>query len=201
MGLNELIRAYGTDRSGRAANDFYETRDCDTRALLLAEQFEGSIWEPAAGRGAIARVLDDFYEGRNYVSASDKFRYPDPVFGPIRELDFLSPTGAHEGMCDNVITNPPFSHAQEFAERALFVARRKVALLLRLNFLEGRRRRPFFQQHPPTRVLIFSNRIGFVKNGIRHDAGMMPHMWCCWNKDYCEGDTRIAWIESAREEA
>jgi hypothetical protein len=197
MALRELIRAYGTDRSGRAPNDFYETRDCDVRALLRAEKFaDGMIWEPAAGRGAIAQVLNDELPG-SVIVASDKVRYPDPVFDPIQEWDFLDPP--HDrSRCDHVITNPPFSHAEEFVRRALLVADQKVALLLRLNFLEGRRRLPLFREHPPARVLVFSNRIGFVKNGVRHDAGMMPHAWFVFEKRY-SGPSVVDWITSEVE--
>ena len=38
-------------------NDLYETPECATRALLHIERLPRRIWEPAAGRGAIVRVL------------------------------------------------------------------------------------------------------------------------------------------------
>ncbi len=196
MGLKELQLAYGTDKTTRVPNDFYETRECDTRVLLLCEPFEGMIWEPAAGRGAMAKVIDETYEGQLPIRASDKFEYPEPIFRPIYQRDFLWRENDEEDSVENVITNPPFTHAEQFLHQALFVARRKVALLVRLNFLEGRRRKLVFAEHPPKRVLIFSNRIGFVKNGVRHDAGMMPHCWVIWDKNYCERDTRISWVTS-----
>jgi len=42
----------------RAAYEFYPTPPEATRALLSVECFEGDIWEPACGDGAISKVLE-----------------------------------------------------------------------------------------------------------------------------------------------
>lgn len=41
----------------RVPHDFYPTPPEAVRALLSVEAFEGSIWEPACGDGAISKVL------------------------------------------------------------------------------------------------------------------------------------------------
>ena len=41
----------------RVPHDFYPTPPEAIRALLSVETFEGSIWEPACGDGAISKVL------------------------------------------------------------------------------------------------------------------------------------------------
>src|SRR5882672_437547 len=41
----------------RADHDFYPTPPEAVRALLSVEQFDGTIWEPACGDGAISREL------------------------------------------------------------------------------------------------------------------------------------------------
>ena len=41
----------------RVPHDFYPTPPEAVRALLSVETFEGSIWEPACGDGAISKVL------------------------------------------------------------------------------------------------------------------------------------------------
>ena len=51
------IRAGATPEKRRAPFEFYPTPPAAIRALLAAERFEGSIWEPACGNGAIAREL------------------------------------------------------------------------------------------------------------------------------------------------
>jgi hypothetical protein len=42
----------------RAPYEFYPTPPEATRALLSVETFDGTIWEPACGRGAISTVLE-----------------------------------------------------------------------------------------------------------------------------------------------
>ena len=41
----------------RVPFDFYATPPEATRALLSVEDFDGLVWEPACGHGAISRVL------------------------------------------------------------------------------------------------------------------------------------------------
>src|SRR5271156_6414494 len=41
----------------RIPNEFYPTPPEAVRALLSVETFDGSIWEPACGEGAIAKFL------------------------------------------------------------------------------------------------------------------------------------------------
>ena len=41
----------------RAPFEFYPTPPEATRAFLAAETFDGDIWEPACGQGAISKVL------------------------------------------------------------------------------------------------------------------------------------------------
>lgn len=45
--------------SARQADDFYSTPRSAIEQLLGVEAFEGSIWEPACGDGAISRVLQE----------------------------------------------------------------------------------------------------------------------------------------------
>ena len=67
-------RAPFTDRG----LDLYETPDVAVKALLRVERLPYVIWEPAAGRGAIVRVLRDYGHA---VIASDIHDYG--------ELDFV----------------------------------------------------------------------------------------------------------------
>jgi hypothetical protein len=41
----------------RIPNEFYPTPPETVRALLPVDSFDGSIWDPACGEGAIAKVL------------------------------------------------------------------------------------------------------------------------------------------------
>ena len=81
-----------------------------------------SCQEPGCGAGHTARGLREYF---GEVRCADAFSYG---YAPVR--DFL--TYPYEtNSVDWVITNAPFRLAQEFVLRALRVARRGVAILVR----------------------------------------------------------------------
>ncbi len=94
-------------------DDLYETPACITRALLSVERLPRRIWEPAAGRGAIVKVLRD--AGRAVV-ATDLVDYGEP--DQLARRDLLLERQAPLG-CKAIVTNPPFKLAGEFAAHAL----------------------------------------------------------------------------------
>ena len=123
--------------ANREKNDFYATPEESTEKLLNVVTFRGNIYEPCCGQGHISKVL---IKHGYKVFSSDLV---DRGYGTPR-VDFLMETQKH----DNIVTNPPFKNALEFAERALELSRYKVALLLKLSFLEGVARRNFFKSYP-----------------------------------------------------
>ena len=50
----------------------------------------------------------------------------------------------------NIVTNPPYKYAQQFVEKALNIIPegKKVAMFLKLTFLEGKARRNLFRSAP-----------------------------------------------------
>ena len=89
----------------------------------------GEIWECACGKNRIANVLKD----NNYkVFSSDLI--DRGVNAHI--MDFLQ----SDRKTNNIITNPPFKYALQFVKKALELADGKVAMLLRVQFLEGKER-------------------------------------------------------------
>ena len=115
--------------------DFFPTPAWGTRALLELIDIDGAtVWEPACGRGHMSRVLA---ERDAKVVSSD---IADRGFGQV--FDFLSLEGLGLGVppfgpVDWVITNPPFSELHRFVQQALRVSRRGVAMLARLQIMEG----------------------------------------------------------------
>src|SRR5688572_2351654 len=111
-----MSRHQGADRHKHAdrAEDFYETPPCATLALLNVEPLPLWVWEPAAGRGAISRVLRD--RGL-HVHASDLVAYdgrdPDIVTGVDFFAQTFAPVGPHGEACSCVVTNPPFRLAED----------------------------------------------------------------------------------------
>lgn len=164
--------------------DFYPTPKWATRVLIESEAFEGEIWEPACGDGAMAQVLA---ETGNPVVASDLY---DRGFGEAG-VDFLKSYRQTE----NIVTNPPFNSAEGFVATAHRLARRKFALLLRLAFLEGaNRQRTIFSAIPPARVWVFSERITFYPAGaVKKGSGTTAYAWFVWDKDHT-GPTELHWL-------
>ena len=168
--------------ANREKNDFYATPKESTEKLLNVVTFRGKIYEPCCGQGHISKVL---IKHGYKVFSSDLV---DRGYGTPR-VDFLMETQKH----DNIVTNPPFKNALEFAERALELSRYKVALLLKLSFLEGVARRNFFKSYPPEKVWVFSQRQALMKNGEPHSGGMLALAWFVWSKGNIESPT-IGWV-------
>lgn len=171
--------------AGRPENDFYPTPPEATLALLSREHFTGSIWEPACGDGAICRVLEQ--QGYRDIIASDLI---DRGYGEAPH-DFLRSTRR----ADNIVTNPPFTLAQQFVEHSLAATNGKVAMLCKLVFLEGQKRKAFFENTPLARVHVFSKRVNFYREGERGKLGtsMMAFAWFVWEHGH-EGAATIGWL-------
>ena len=169
-------------RGDRQRDDYYATPAATTRALLSVESFDGDIWEPACGEGHISKELKR--AGYN-VESTDLI---DRGFGTVR-VDFL----LEHRRCDNIVTNPPYRNALDFVAHATFLAERKVAMLLKLNFLEGVERATFFENKPPARVWVFKRRQALMKNGVASGAGMMTFAWFVWEAGH-DGAPVVGWI-------
>lgn len=171
----------------REENDFYPTPPAATRALLEVEKFEGAIWEPACGDGAMSKVL----EAAGYEVVSTDLI--DRGYGEGGR-DFLCEWLA---LAPNVISNPPFKWAMLFIERALQLTTGKVAMFLRLGFLEGGKRGRWFPTTPLARVYVFSNRITFKKRerADRAEGGVVAFAWYVWEHGH-EGPPTLHWIRA-----
>jgi len=161
-------------RQKKDALDNYETPDIAVKELLKYETFQGTGWEPACGNGAISKFFPDIY--------SSDIRIDNTVIGDTG-IDFLMTLKN----VDYIITNPPYSKAIEFAKHSIECAN-KVALLLRLQFLESKERYLFFKDYPPRTVYVFSKRITCNKKNK-----IICFAWYIWEKNF-KGDTIIKWI-------
>ncbi len=174
------------DRDGP---DFFPTPAWATHALIENEEFQGVIWEPACGDGAMAEVLKST---GNKVFASDAY---DRGYGKVH--DFLI-SGSR---ADNIVTNPPYNSAEGFVKQGCRLARKKFALLLRLAFLEGANRaRTIFSVNPPARVWVFSERITFYPKGaIQKGSGTTAYAWFVWDQRYSVDmlSTEVRWLKQS----
>lgn len=138
------------------------------------------VWEPACGGGHMAFGLADYF---GEVFATDLHDY-GWAGTHIRDLDFLSESAAEIGEFDWIISNPPFVMGDAFVRAAYTRARRGVAMLLRLVFLEGGRRyRLLHEDCPLTAVAPFSERVPMVKGRWDPDASSATaYAWFIWLK-------------------
>ena len=166
--------------------DFYPTPPRSTQALLDVERFDGPIWEPACGDGAMAKVLKN--NGYDVVSTD----LVDRGYG-THGIDFLM---EYKSLAPNIVTNPPFKHAVPFLRKALSLSTGKVAFLCRLAWLEGKERKKIFQNTPIARVWVFSERIPMLRNGdVMHagGGGMIAFAWFVWDHSH-KGPPTLGWI-------
>jgi hypothetical protein len=182
-------------QSGRHAHsergaDLYETPACAVEALLRVERLPHWIWEPAAGRGAIVKVLRD--HGHAAI-ASDIIDYGFPLHFVA---DFLTVTKVPVGT-ECILTNPPFKLIGSFVAHALDLCPR-VIMLARLAFLETESRTEILESRGLRRVYIFRNRLPMMHRdgwaGPRASSAV-PFAWFCWDSGY-RGPTvidRISW--------
>jgi hypothetical protein len=114
--------------------------------------------------------------------------------------DFL--TCPYETNCaDWVITNPPFRLAEEFALRALNVARCGVAILARTVFLESvGRYEGIFRKIPPTKFAQFTERVPMVKGRLDMKATTATgYAWFVWEKNVSKLP-HLMWIPPCRRQ-
>jgi len=168
-------RGSGYDRQ---RHDWYRESAAAVDALLDAERpFRGIVWDPAAGGGNIpSRVIAR--GGR--CRASDIM---DRGYRPTMVSNFLGMSPPN-GWADSMITNPPYQLAVKFLLHALPIATDRVALLVRLAFLEGQARRKIFEQTPLARVWVFSSRQSMPPGDVAAEAkgGAVAYAWLVWDK-------------------
>ena len=81
------------------------------------------------------------------------------------------------------------------------VARHKVAMLLRLTFLESQRRTDLFEQTPLARVWVFANRVPIAPgNGcaITGSGSKTAYCWFVWDHDH-QGPPTLGWLRKCEE--
>lgn len=182
-----FARAQTDDKVNRHPEDYYPTHPGATRALLSVERFEGPIWEPACGEGDMSRVLEAVgYE----VISSDLI---DRGYGEGGR-DFLMEWSP---VAPNIVTNPPFRWAIEFTDRALQLTTGKVALFLRLAFLEGVERGQWFPGTPLARVWVMSRRVPMQRGKLQEEGdghGVIAFAWFIWEHGH-EGPPTLGWLD------
>lgn len=98
---------------------------------------------------------------------------------------------------NDIITNPPYVLAKDFAMHALDISADgvKVAMFLKLTFLESQERKTFFQKYPIKYLYVFSKRMNCAKNGEfeKYSSNAVAYGWFVWVKGF-KGEPIIRWI-------
>lgn len=97
----------------------------------------------------------------------------------------------------DIITNPPYILAKEFAEHALNISPEgtKIAMFLKLTFLESQSRKELFEINPFKTLYVFSSRRNCAKNGDfeKYSSSVVAYGWYIWEKGF-KGNPVIKWI-------
>ena len=178
------LGAHNECTEDREQHDYYATQPIAAQWLLKMEPLNKNIWECACGEGHLAKPLID--AGYN-VKCTDLI---DRGFG-VGGVDFLQQKEIFDG---DIVTNPPYRFAQEFVEHSLEIVPegRKVCMFLKVQFLEGKKRRLLYESCPPKTVWISSSRIQCGKNGV-FKGSMVAYAWYIWEKGY-NGNTVLKWF-------
>jgi hypothetical protein len=172
----------------REGNDFYPTPPEPTRALLAAELARltsfSTIWEPAAGDGAMVREMTAL--GFDVVASDLVDRGCDAEVKSF--YDYLSaPASA-------IVTNPPFAECNVdpgWVRHALErLGVEYMALLLPINWLGAAGRAALWAQFPPARIYLMRWRIDFTGQG----APPMLNAWYVWDRQHV-GETVLRMLD------
>jgi hypothetical protein len=181
----------------RDPHDYYPTPWEPTHAFLNAERqhilgamrfdtHNGAIWEPAAGDGAMARVME--VQGLP-VYCSDLVDRGLP-FCEIRDFfDFQTPRG------EVLITNPPYALTSARGKaRWILHARslgvRYMALLLNWDWCAAKALAPVLDEWPISRVYVCRWKVDFTGKG----APPQRNAWFVWD-DTWRGETALRYLD------
>lgn len=170
----------------RSENDFYPTPiwliqpilpfvlPGKTRVPESEEEF--TILEPACGSGSIVTEIENF---PTRVPLCIDCMDIDPNSFDCRQGDFLEEDP--EPIFDLIITNPPYSYAQEFIDHARKFLRgpeSALCFLLRINFLGAQKRASWWRENGPSGIYVTPRRPSFRKG--KTDA--TEYAWFLWDE-------------------
>jgi len=192
---NSVERGIHDSRFERSSLDFYETPAWVTHALLRHVKFRGKIWEPCCGTGAMSQVL--IQQGYSTISTD----IMDRGYG-TSGVDFLKCTAAPVG-CRSIVTNPPYgissfdSKQQKSAPALLSFVRHAInltasidgqlALLVRLQWIAGRRAAELMSEARFAAVITLTKRIQWFEKGKDTKTAQHHHAWVVFDQRHPKG--------------
>ncbi|HHX69430.1 MAG TPA: hypothetical protein GX708_15470 [Gallicola sp.] len=178
-----VIYISATNRgSTRAVADFYATPEKVIHTFLNNYNLkDGNILEPTAGNGNIIKVIRERESKPHYITSieirKEEYNNLSKYSNEVIITDFLNwqPTNTYK----TIISNPPYSIAQEIIEKCFKIANEdtEIIMLLRTAFLESKKRYSFWQKYPLNGLYVLSQRPSFTGKGT--DA--TSYSWFIWN--------------------
>ena len=194
VSIQKMLGSSSHSKEDRQNEDFYATdpKSFDLfyeRFMADGETIDEHVWECACGDGALSKNLR--LKGHRVFSTDIVSRNGEALW----TLDFTKSTLQYYG---DILTNPPYKHAQKFIERALDSVRpgNKVIMYLRLQFLEGKKRGEMYKTIPPKYVYIHSSRQNTYKNNdpkYKDRSSAVCFAWFVWVKG-SKTEPIIRWI-------
>lgn len=160
-------------------NDLYETPAQATEALLRVQPLPHLVWEPAAGRKAIANILSD--AGHDVV-CTDLVDYG--CDGVQHGVDFLMEYQPFFN-ADCIVTNPPYKNADAFVRKGLELCG-TVIMLLRWAYAEGVNRSDIIDNHL-SHIWLGRERLPMMNRdewgGEKLSTSAMPFAWFVFDRE------------------
>lgn len=191
--------AGGNPENERVENDYYATNPEAVKMLLSKyDFFAQTILEPCVGGGHIANAINEFYKNKREITGLDLV---DRGYTNTIVANFL--TYETDKKYEGIITNPPYSLAKEFVEKGmdLLTDNGQMAMFLKIQFLEGAKRKELFEKYPPKYIYVFRNRMATWNSGLEKDpktgkkwATTMCHAWFVWEKG-STSEPIVRWLE------
>ena len=186
--MRETI-GYNKNHKDRQENDYYATPSEEVHNILKHEKLYGTILDNSCGEGHLINPVKEQYPN-NKIIATDLI---DRNYGK-GGLDFLSKDYPYNNV-DTIIMNPPFKLIEDFVVKSLQIAKKKVVLFARMQFLESQTRyKSIFKNNKPNRIYIYVDRVACAKNGNFENAlsSNMAFAWFIWDK--INNKTKIEWL-------
>lgn len=173
----------------REDNEHYVEPSWTSARLFQEEEFTGGIWDPCCGFGTIPReaslagfahvfatdLVDRGYTGLDRAVSFFEFDYPCSFF-------------------TNIVCNPPFNIAKEFALHALTLAD-KVAMIIPTPRLNAAR---WLHDTPLKTVWLMTPRPSMppgyvIAAGEKPGGGKTDYCWLVWERGF-KGTPEMKWL-------
>lgn len=173
---NKALLRHRTGDYERHAEDWYVEPAWCWDVLFDRIAFYGTILDPACGGGTgLERSA-----AHGYLAIGSDI--VDRGCGG-QTFDFLAPDYPYRA--ENVVCNPPYRLAAEFARKGLQIGAKRVALLVPLPFLASQGRYSLFAESPVSHVVVLSKRPSMPPGGqeIAATGGKEDYCWVVWSRD------------------